>query len=213
LKSKNLLRDGLKRSSIGGMKVAACLALAFFLQQSDADKSQRPPFSITIRAVPSSVIQAGQRFSIEILLTNLSDRPMDVPSVWFNGDPSFDATYRFDVRDSTGKQIPWVPPASVTGFFASQSGTLEPGKSSTRVEDIQDFFDFRKPGSYVVEAMRRAAFKNPSPCGLADLDENGNVILCDPGRVALPTADLTKADILSNKITITVVPAKQEGLQ
>ena len=180
------------------------------LAQADAGKSLGPPFSLAIRAVPSSVVPAGQKqnFGIEIVLTNLSDHPIDVPVEYFSGEFMFDATYRFDIRDSTGKQIPWVPPPTVAFIENAESHTLRPGKSKSAVIEILEFFDLSKPGSYVVQAMRRAAFKNPAPpCGPADLDEKGDIILCEPGRAMPVTADLTKGDVLSNKITITVVPA------
>ena len=194
------------------MKVAVCIALAFFLKQTDAGKGERPPFSITIKAVPSSVIQAGQRFYVAIVLTNLTDHSIDAPSEQFNGHKPFDPTYRFDIRDSAGKQIQWVAPNDVAGIVAASSGTLQAGKSRTDVEEIDEFFDLSKPGDYSIQAIRPAAFTIiPATCEPGDVDENGYVKVCEPGNRMGVKMDLTKGEIQSNTITITVVPAKSEG--
>ena len=200
--------------SLSEWQEACCLCSSLVLREELSRKpmpvrARDRHFRLRSGRFRSSVIPAGQKhnLSIELVLTNLSDHPIDAPSAWFI-DSAFDATYRFDIRDSTGKQIPWVPPPTVAFIGNPKSDTLEPGKSKSETVEIAEFFDLSKPGSYVVQAMRRAAFKNPAPrCGPADLDEKGDVIVCDPGRAMPVTADLTKGDILSNKITITVVPA------
>ncbi len=173
------------------------LASGAALAQADAGKNPAPPFSITIRVLPSPVIQLGSRYYIglEIVLTNLSDHPMDAPSAWFNGVDRFDAEYGIDIRDNTGKKMEWVPPDDVAGFMpdAIKSDTLEPGKSKSELVEIENFFPgMRKPGSYIVQVKHLISLKNPQGGGA-------------------PIEDATKGEIKSNEITITVVAAKPAG--
>jgi hypothetical protein len=160
------------------------------LAQTDASKNPKTPFSISIKAVPSS-IQVGQGLSVEIVLTNLSDHPIDAPSAWMG---SFDMVYDFDIHDSTGRKISWIAPKRDPFIDPSQSGTLGHNESKTEQTEISGFYNLNQPGSYVLQARRAISLKNPVG-----------------GRA--PVMDLTKGVILSNTITITVVPAKQAGPQ
>jgi hypothetical protein len=144
---------------------------------------REPPFSISISAKPD-VVKVGQRIAIDIVLTNLSDHSLDTPSTWIAG---FDMVYGFDVRDSAGTQLPWKPPPTVAGIDGMKSGTLDPGKTKVEQVLIDEFYDLTKPGIYMIQ-VRRYDTENPR------------------GHLA-PKQDVTKGEVTSNKIALTVLPA------
>ena len=153
------------------------------LGQTGSNKGSPPPFSISISAVPH-VVKVGQRLVINIVLTNLSDHSLDTPSAWMG---SLDAVYAFDIRDSTGTQLtPHAPPT--VGYLVGVAGTLDPGKAKGEDVRIDDFYNLAKPGTYEIQVKRCIDLENPEG-GLA------------------PKYDETKGVVMSNKITITVVPA------
>jgi hypothetical protein len=147
------------------------------------------PFSISISVAPNSVsgdpnvVKVGQQLVMNIVLTNLSDQPIDAPSAWMGG---YDAVYYAEIRDPAGAQLTWAPPPTVL-FLVPESGTLGPGKTKNEQIPINEYFDFTKPGTYEIQVKRCIDLENP-------VGQNA------------PKYDLSKGEVRSNKITITVVP-------
>jgi hypothetical protein len=179
----------------GPMKLRTMLPLFFLivleialapergLGQASSDKQMVPPsFSLKISAPP--VVKVGQRFVLEVSVTNLSDHVLDTPSAWFG---NFDAVYNIEVRDGTGTQLTVHAPAGA-GYLVGASGILDPGKTKVENEPIQDVYDLNKPGTYEIRVKRCIDLKNPE----------GN---------EAPKYDESKGVVWSNKITVTVVPA------
>ena len=151
--------------------------------QASSDKQMTPPsFSLAISAPP--VIKVGQRFVLEVSVTNLSDHALDTPSAWFG---NFDAVYDIEIRDSTGTQLAWHAPPDVA-YLVGTSGVLDAGKTKVENEPIQDFYDLNKPGTYEIKVKRCIDLENPEGNGAPKYDESKGVVW-------------------SNKITVTVVPA------
>lgn len=161
------------------------LAPGMGLGQNGPNKNTTPPpFSISISARPD-VMKVGQQLAINVVLTNLSDHSLDTPSVWIEG---FDAVYNFDVRDSTGTQLPWHAPPWVAHFDAIRSGKLDPGGAKGEQLVISDFYNLTKPGAYEIQAWRYIDVENPQ----------GETVR---------KPDIAKGVVWSNKITLTVIPA------
>jgi hypothetical protein len=151
--------------------------------QDYADKTQGAPLSITI-STPTPVIKTGQGLWIVIQLTNLPDHSIDAPSAWMGG---FDAVYNMEIRGPSGTQLTWTAPPDVA-FLRSAPGTLDPGKTKNEQIPINEYYDLTQPGTYEIQVKRCIDLENPI------------------GQAA-PKYDISKGVIMSNKLTITVVPA------
>src|SRR5665213_261819 len=154
------------------------------LVQTGSNKgSITPLFSISITSDPN-VVNVGQQLFIKIVLTNLSDHSLDTPSAWIG---SLDAVYAFDIRDNTGAQLtPHAPPN--VAYLKGVAGTLDPGKAKGEEVRIDEFYNLTKPGTYEVQVKRCIDLENPQGGGAPKYDE-------------------TKGVVMSNKISITVIPA------
>jgi len=136
--------------------------------------STPPRISIAINT-PQAVVKAGSDVVVEVEMKNISQ--VDVP----DGAPltgGASTGFRWQVRDSSGKQVAMTDYGIQANHLASSSGEphmwagsffsapLAPGKVITQRLALTKEYDLSKPGKYTIQATR----------GDAQTDVKSNVI-------------------------------------
>ena len=131
-----------------GCALVFSASISSFLGQEPPTK----PFSITVTPVRARVI-SGDPVELEIVLRNTSDQ-----DVWAGAafDGGIDASYEYDVRDSSGNPAP-LRERHKTAETRSviMSPPLKPGASKEEKTDLDPWFDLTKPGEYTIQLSRR----------------------------------------------------------
>jgi hypothetical protein len=85
----------------------AMLGTVVFAQEpAKPPKNTKPSFKMTISSENQNVI-AGSKVIVTVHLTNVSDLPLNFPSLGF-GKSGPDPSYRADVRKSDGQLAPYT---------------------------------------------------------------------------------------------------------
>lgn len=143
------------------MLSAQSLASGNSVAQVAKPKPAEPKIAIVIKAAQTSV-KVGSIVEVEVQEMNISHG--DVPG----GGPFSASTtiFRWDIRDSTGKQVPMTEyglkanhldsPDGVPRVWAgsSFSAPLAPGQTITQKLTLSKKYDLSNPGKYTIQAIQ-----------------------------------------------------------
>jgi hypothetical protein len=156
--------------------IALGVAIALAGQEGATTK---PGFRLSA-TMPATMVRAGTPILVDFAFTNTSDRILDVHMNRIRG-PVFEEQFRqmdVELRDSEGKPIPETeygktihgrsvrPPEPAKhdapgvgmGGRTGVMGALPSGETFRETSDLNEEFDLRKPGTYMVRASRKDAF-------------------------------------------------------
>lgn len=133
--------------------------LVFAQQPAKPSNHSKPRFTLTIGTDRETVV-AGSKVVVTVRLTNVSDRPLNLPWSGFGGpDPS----YRVEVRNSQGQLAPYTedygkrlrrePPYNQPIIGRSVGYTVEKGETATEKIDISKQYDLTTLGKYTIRVF------------------------------------------------------------
>jgi hypothetical protein len=124
------------------------VSLAFCQQPNPA------PFKIAI-TTDSPTVVAESDVSIKVSLTNTSNGEVNEGVMYMDGI-NLDSTFRFEVRDEQGKQVPKrVYPHEELRTGKVTFRTIRAGETLTQPQPVSALYDMRKPGKYTIQVWRR----------------------------------------------------------
>ncbi|MGA3081093.1 MAG: hypothetical protein ABSD44_06890 [Terracidiphilus sp.] len=149
-------------------------------------QTSQQPFTITL-STDKPQVNTGDGVLLNIVMTNTSEHDEDCTSNWSN---ALDRNYKYDVFDEYG-QVPKIEKEYHGGFRLSPC-IIKPGETSSPSGGlISVLYDFSRPGKHTIQVSR----------GVWG-DHNR------PGTAG--TGDDNQAEVKSNTITITVLPAERK---
>ncbi len=163
------------------MSILLLIAALLGVQKAELPASTRPAISVTI-SPSSDVVKLGSELRIKIVITNISNRELDVGRPVGNG-PQGEFRNLIDVRDERGnaavktKYYRQIRGEEVThgGIrLETTDSLLKPGESTAEEVVVSKLYSLEKEGKYTVQTQRD-----------------------DPDSKAL---------VKSNRITVTVTP-------
>jgi hypothetical protein len=147
-------------------------------------QASKKPFKLHL-STDKPVVKSGDLVYIQVLMTNISDHDVDCTRNWRN---ALDRNYGYDVKDENGQPVPEIVKQPPT--FRLSPCIIAPGETSSLSGGvISTLYDFSRPGKYTIQVSRGVWGDNNRP-GTAG------------------TGDNNQADVKSNTITITVLPAE-----
>jgi hypothetical protein len=118
--------------------------------------SPTPPFKLTVAANRTPYV-AGEKVFVGISQTNISNQTISCSGWWVGAS---NLTYKYDVRNSIGKQIAERPHASTApGSFSTCE--LAPGQTQSGQYLLSWLFDLSEPGDYTVQVRRKVSNNSP----------------------------------------------------
>jgi|GEM_PF-176072 len=111
------------------------------------------PFKIAITLENPTVV-AGADVMIKLSLTNISPQAL-IEGVMYMDGIYLDTSFRFDVRDESGKPVP----KRIYPYEELRTGkvifrTISSGQTLTQDQVVSSRYDLRKPGKYTIQVSR-----------------------------------------------------------
>jgi len=146
------------------------VAIAFTMNASGQNES---PVQISIRT-ETPTIKRGSEIKLQIVLSNVSDHPVDIYTASGTGGGEAEDDNGIYVRDASGSLTPRVDGRSVTrsdgklirmrsGPSSRRGVTLQPGEQFRDFTILSHLFDLGKPGVYTVTAKQDIRLDQASP--------------------------------------------------
>ena len=183
--------------------VLLSIALVFGVFAAAAPPLRKPPFSLTIRTT-QDVVTAGSEVRVVITLTNISDHDI-YDSVPVTSSPAGENYYGIEIRDDKGVRAP------LTRFgYIARGEKPPPDKPAQSQNGNAD--QTRDWGGSFYSGSELTVTVEPGKDSYAAIIANQQYDLSRPGKYSIQVSHWdyeSKTIVLSNTITVTVVPATQ----